>query len=60
LIHQVKAYEQLTVEAAVHGDYEKGLMALVNNPLVPDIKRAKAILDDILRVNRDYLPQFNH
>ncbi|MDX1303380.1 6-phospho-beta-glucosidase [Photobacterium sp.] len=59
LIHQVKAYEQLTVEAAVHGDYDKGLMALANNPLVPDIKRAKAILDDILRINRDYLPQFN-
>ncbi|EAS43472.1 6-phospho-beta-glucosidase [Photobacterium profundum] len=59
LIHQVKAYEQLTVEAAVHGDYDKGLMALVNNPLVPDIKRAKAILDDTLRINHDYLPQFN-
>ncbi|PSW02668.1 6-phospho-beta-glucosidase [Photobacterium lipolyticum] len=59
LIHQVKAYEQLTVEAAVHGDYDKGLMALANNPLVPDIKRAKAILDDILRINHDYLPQFN-
>jgi 6-phospho-beta-glucosidase len=55
----VKAYEQLTVEAAVNGDYDKGLMALVNNPLVPDIKRAKAILDDILRINHDYLPQFN-
>ncbi|OAN19071.1 6-phospho-beta-glucosidase [Photobacterium jeanii] len=58
LIHQVKAYEQLTVEAAVHGDYDSALMALVNNPLVPDITKAKAILDDILRTNYDYLPQF--
>ncbi|MEZ8095248.1 6-phospho-beta-glucosidase [Photobacterium swingsii] len=58
LIHQVKAYEQLTVEAAVHGDYDKALMALTNNPLVPDISKAKAILDDILRTNYDYLPQF--
>ncbi|MFC1234250.1 6-phospho-beta-glucosidase [Vibrio sp. F74] len=59
LLHQVKAYEQLTVEAAVHGDYDKALLALTANPLVPDIKRAKAVLDDILRVNYDYLPQFN-
>ncbi|WP_428448105.1 6-phospho-beta-glucosidase [Photobacterium nomapromontoriensis] len=59
LIHQVKAYEQLAVDAAVHGDYDKGLMALVSHPLVTDIKQAKEIFDDILRVNRDYLPQFN-
>ena len=60
LIAQVKAYEQLTVEAAVLGDYDKGLMALANNPLVPDISKAKAIFDDILNTNHDYLPQFNH
>ncbi|MGR5148392.1 6-phospho-beta-glucosidase [Photobacterium alginatilyticum] len=59
LIGQVKAYEQLTVEAAIFGDYDKGLMALVNNPLVPDISKAKAIFDDILKINHDYLPQFN-
>lgn len=58
LIHQVKAYEQLTIEAAVHGDYNKGLIALVNHPLVGGITQAKEILDDILRTNRDYLPQF--
>ncbi|MGF1686295.1 6-phospho-beta-glucosidase [Photobacterium japonica] len=58
LISQVKAYEQLTVEAAVHGSYDQGLMALANNPLVPDITRAKLILDEILKTNHDYLPQF--
>jgi len=58
LLHQVKSYEQLTIEAAVYGDYEKALIALANNPLVPDIKRAKSILDDILRENAAYLPQF--
>ncbi|WP_114766651.1 6-phospho-beta-glucosidase [Vibrio rhodolitus] len=58
LLHQVKAYEQLAIEAAVFGDYDKALMALANNPLVPDIKRAKAILNDILRDNAQYLPQF--
>lgn len=58
LLHQVKAYEQLTIEAAVHGSYEQGLMALANNPLVPDIGRAKSIFDEILQQNRHYLPQF--
>lgn len=60
LLHQVKAYEQLTIEAAVHGDYDQALMALVNNPLVPDISRAKPMLDDILQTNAEYLPQFAH
>ncbi|UXI02919.1 6-phospho-beta-glucosidase [Photobacterium sp. TY1-4] len=59
LISQVKAYEQLTVEAAVHGDYDKGLMALASNPLVPDIHKAKLIFDEILKTNHDYLPQFH-
>ncbi|PJC87078.1 6-phospho-beta-glucosidase [Vibrio sp. HA2012] len=58
LLHQVKAYEQLTIEAAVHGDYGQALMALASNPLVPDINCAKAILEDILRENSTYLPQF--
>ncbi|WP_295891616.1 6-phospho-beta-glucosidase [uncultured Vibrio sp.] len=58
LLHQVKAYEQMTIEAAVHGDKEQALMALAANPLVPDITRAKSILNDILRENSDYLPQF--
>lgn len=59
LLTQVKAYEQLAIEAAVHGDYEKGLMALTCNPLVQDIKRAKSIFDEILKTNHDYLPQFS-
>ncbi len=59
LVTQVKAYEQLAVEAAVYGDYDKGLMALTCNPLVQDISKAKNILDEILKVNYDYLPQFH-
>ena len=58
LLHQVKAYEQLAIEAAVHGSYDHALMALANNPLVPDIGRAKSILNDILQQNSEFLPQF--
>jgi len=58
LLQQVKAYEQLAIEAAVHGSYDDALMALSNNPLVPDIGRAKSILDEMLEHNAPYLPQF--
>ncbi|MFB2607267.1 hypothetical protein ACE04B_35785, partial [Rhizobium phaseoli] len=34
LTQQVKAYERLTIEAAVHGDRRSGLLALIANPLV--------------------------
>ncbi|KOO12795.1 diacetylchitobiose-6-phosphate hydrolase [Vibrio xuii] len=58
LLQQVKAYEQLAIEAAVHGSYDDALMALSNNPLIPDIGRAKSILDEMLEHNAPYLPQF--
>ena len=58
LIQQVKAYEELAVEAGVKGDYAKALMSLVNNPLVPSVEVAKNLLDDLLALNKGYLPQF--
>ncbi|EGA67816.1 6-phospho-beta-glucosidase [Vibrio sinaloensis DSM 21326] len=58
LLKQVKAYEQLAIEAAVHGSYDDALIAMSSNPLVPDISRAKAILDEMLLLNQPYLPQF--
>lgn len=58
LVQQVKAYEELTVEAAVTGDRRKALLALVNHPLVPGAAAARGLLEDILEANRDYLPAF--
>jgi len=58
LVQQVKAYEELTVKAAVDGDVEAAFFALLNHPLVPGADSAKAILEDILEVNREFLPQF--
>jgi 6-phospho-beta-glucosidase len=46
LMQQVKAYERLTVEAAVEGAYAKALLALTVHPLVQDRNVAQAILDD--------------
>src|SRR5699024_12520355 len=59
LLQIVKAYEELTVEAAVHGDKGKALQALTLHPLVPSAERAKAILNEMLEVNKEYLRQFH-
>lgn len=58
LIAQVKAYELLTVEAAVHGDRSAAYQAILTHPLGPAADRVQAVLDDMLEVNRKYLPQF--
>lgn len=58
LIQVVKAYEELTVEAAVTGDYYTALQALSIHPLIPSVTIAKKILDDIIKENKEYLPQY--
>lgn len=58
LICAVKNYETLTVEAAVHGDRNKALMALLAHPLVMDYDIAAPMLDELLEANKQYLPQF--
>jgi 6-phospho-beta-glucosidase len=58
LLSQVKMYELLTVEAAVHGDRRAAYEALLTNPLGPSADQAQEVLEDILETNKDYLPQF--
>ncbi len=58
LIQSVKAFEELTVEAAITGDTRIALLALVNHPLVPSVDVAQQILNDYLAANRDFLPQY--
>jgi len=58
LMQAVKAYEELTVEAGVTGNYDTALQALTIHPLIPSATIAKQILDDIIKENKDYLPQY--
>ena len=58
LLAQVKAYEILTVEAAVHGDRRAAYGALLAHPLGPAADRVGAVLDDLLTTHRAHLPQF--
>lgn len=59
LVAQIKAYELLTVEAAVHGDRKAAYEALLVHPLGPTADRVQAVLNDLLATHRSYLPQFN-
>jgi 6-phospho-beta-glucosidase len=60
LVHAVKAYELLAAEAAVTGSRGAALQALVAHPLGPGADRAPALLEDLLKVNAAYLPQFGN
>lgn len=47
LVAQVKAYESLTVEAAVTGSRSKAVQALLNNPLVHGYENAVRLVDEL-------------
>jgi 6-phospho-beta-glucosidase len=58
LIAQVKAYEILTVEAAVKGDRDAAYQALLAHPLGPPADQISSVLEDLLTINCEYLPLF--
>lgn len=58
LVAQVKMYELLAVEAAVHGDRRALYQALLTHPLGPSADQVQAVMDDLLETNRQWLPQF--
>lgn len=48
----------VVVDAAVSGDRDLALQALLLDPMANDIDRTRAILDDLLTSFRQWLPQF--
>ncbi len=58
LVAQIKMYELLTVEAAVHGDKNAAYQALLAHPLGPSADKVREVLDDLLLTNKKWLPQF--
>ncbi len=58
LLAQVKMYEILTVEAAVHGDRAAAYQALLAHPLGPAAEQIPTVLDDLIETHKAYLPQF--
>jgi 6-phospho-beta-glucosidase len=58
LVQAVKAYEELTIQAARAGDRGLALRALMANPLVRDYSIAAPLLEALLEANRAHLPAF--
>jgi 6-phospho-beta-glucosidase len=58
LCQQAKAWESATVKAGVTGSRRDAVYAMMVNPLVPSFEVAKALADEMLEANREYLPQF--
>jgi 6-phospho-beta-glucosidase len=58
LVLQLKAYERLTIRAALSGDRQTALLALLANPLVAQYATADPLLDALLDANRRFLPRF--
>lgn len=57
-IQVMKAMEELTIEAAVTGDYATALQAFTTNPLIPGTEIARKVLNELLDAHEKYLPQF--
>jgi len=61
VLNQQVAIQDRVVEAAVHGDRQAALQALLLDPLVTSYADAEKLLDELLTVHAAYLPQFaNH
>jgi 6-phospho-beta-glucosidase len=58
LIAQVKSYEILTARAAVSGDRSLLYEALLAHPLGPDAEKVETVMEDLLKINKKYLPNF--
>jgi len=55
--NQVSVIDRM-VEAAVHGDRNAALQALLLDPVISSISQAEAIFDELMAAHRDLLPQF--
>lgn len=58
LLRREAALVEMVVEAAMTGDRNLALQTLLLDPMINDIGRARAILDDYLATFANYLPQF--
>ena len=55
---QAKAWESATVKAAVSGSRKDAILAMLQNPLIPDYPTAVALTDEMMEAHKKYLPQF--
>ncbi|MGX7244123.1 6-phospho-beta-glucosidase [Enterococcus quebecensis] len=58
LLQVMKSMEELTIEAAVTGDYGTLLQAFTMNPLITSGDVAKEVMDELLEAHKRYLSKF--
>lgn len=56
LMEMQKAYEKMTVDAALSGSYQDALEAVMLNKTVPDYTTGKKVLDELYEANKEYWP----
>lgn len=59
LVCSVKDYELLTIDAALNGNEDSALRALITNPLGPDIRDARELWADLKRDNAGMIGLFD-
>lgn len=57
-MQMIKAYEKHSVNAALTGDEDEAMRALLINPLVFDYKKAYPCFQELKEAHKKYLPQF--
>lgn len=58
LLRREVSTSQLSIDAVVHGDRQLALQSLLLDPVIDDLDLAEKVLDEILDMNKKYLPQF--
>ena len=58
LMQAVKAYEKLAVRAALEGDRDIALAAMMVHPLIGDYAKAAPLLEEMLEANKEFVPRF--
>jgi len=56
LVAHASAYEELAIEAALHGSRDRVVAALLANPLVGQYDQASELADRLIAENAAYLP----
>lgn len=50
--------QEMIAVAALEGDRQLALQAMVNDPLVPSLQIARSMLDELIEAHKEFLPQF--
>ena len=58
VIHPHVTRQELTVQAAVEGDFDKALAVLAADPLLEHVGTARPMLEEMMTATKEWLPQF--